>query len=391
MLLESGFQVSVMPAARSDQLDRFIDAAIEQLDVSPADTRRVLRHHQSLGKFLSGYWAVHAAPSCIYLQGAIRLGTMTRALHRNDEYDVDAVFRLDLARPSISQNELRLEIGNVLEEFVWSKPGGRPWRDEGRRCWTLRYPKRHWAPRYPNQRFHLNILPALRAKAGNELLVADKKLMKWQPSNPIDYANWFYDRVSAGSDDRRAVELLVEDVAAFGAPTQATRTTLQRTVQALKRHRDKYFANDLQNRPASIVVTTLAAMAYSGDGTLLDVLRDTVAKMPDLVGREPDGFVVGNPVQPEENFTDQWAEYPHRPQRFFAWMEQVKADLSQLEHNRGMDDVYRVVVKALGERPALHAARKIAFKRKAPKPGVPRNRARITDLPKPVQPEEVQR
>lgn len=367
-----------MPAARSDQLDRFLHAAIEQLDISPADTCRVLTHHRGLGKFLSNYWAVHAAPSCIYLQGAMRLGTVTRIIHRNDEYDIDAVFRLDLARPSISQSELRLEIGNVLDEFVYSRPGGHPWRDEGTRCWTLRYPKRHWAPRYPNQRFHLHILPALRrpqAKTSNELLVADRKLVEWRPSNPIDYANWFYDKVKEGSDDPRTVELLIDDVAAFGAPRQAERTTLQRAVQALKRHRDRYFANDLQNRPTSMVVTTLAAMAYSGKSTLLEVLRDIVATMPELVRGEHGGYLIANPVQPEENFADSWAEYPHRPKRFFEWMAQARADLSLLDHNGGMDDVYRVVAKALGEQPAQHAARSIDAKPKNRKPGTPKNRS----------------
>jgi hypothetical protein len=355
-----------MPAARSDQLDRFLDAAIEQLDMSPPDTDRVLRHYRALGKFLSAYWAVNAAPSCIYLQGAIRLGTVTRIIHRNDEYDVDAVVRLDLARPSISQNELRLEIGNVLEEFVWSRPGGHPRRDEGRRCWTLRYPpKRGWTSRNPNQRFHLNVLPALRSphgKTSNGLLIADRKLTEWRPSNPIDYANWFYDQAGQGSEDRHTVELLVEDVAAFGAPRLAARATLQRAVQALKRHRDRYFANDLQNRPASMLVTTLAATAYSGKGTLLAALRDMVADMPELVLREPGGFLVANPVQPEENFVDHWREYPHQEQRFFQWMAQVKADLNQLANNPGMDDAYRVVAKALGERTAQHAAKRAESK-----------------------------
>jgi hypothetical protein len=56
-----------------------------------------------------------------------------------------------------------------------------------------------------------------------------------------------------------AKQMDVEEV-----PDWYVKTTLQRTVQALKRHRNIYFVDGPENRPASIIITTLAARAYCG-------------------------------------------------------------------------------------------------------------------------------
>lgn len=70
----------------------------------------------------------------------------------------------------------------------------------------------------------------------------------------------------------------VEDI-----PDWQVKTTLQRTVQALTRHRDLYFADAPKDRPASIINTTLAAMAYHGGGSLFAVLLDVVEGMPSFI------------------------------------------------------------------------------------------------------------
>jgi hypothetical protein len=54
-----------------------------------------------------------------------------------------------------------------------------------------------------------------------------------------------------------ALKANIEDV-----PEWRVKTPLQRAVQLLKRHRDVYFAGDYENRPISIIITTLAAHAY---------------------------------------------------------------------------------------------------------------------------------
>lgn len=54
--------------------------------------------------------------------------------------------------------------------------------------------------------------------------------------------------------------LLAESVRAV-PKYQSNKTPLQRAVQILKRHRDIMFAGD-EDKPVSIIITTLAAKAY---------------------------------------------------------------------------------------------------------------------------------
>lgn len=337
---------------RGEQLDQFLGTAIEQLDISPADNERALGYYHDLGTFLADHWADCTAGGCIYPQGSMRLGTVTRVIHRNDEYDLDAVCRRDLAKTSISQAGLKEEVGDALDLFVKSEPDGLPSRDEGKRCWTLHY---------LGQPFHLDVLPSLPDpdEEPNGIILTDTTLWKWQHSNPIDYADWFYLRMKTEWEYRRAIYAETRDMDVAAVPQWAVKTTLQRSVQALKRHRDIFFAEDLEDRTASIIITTLAATAYRGQGGLYEVLGDIVGKMPGLVEDENGIYTVYNPVQPEENFADRWQTHPRRAKRFFEWMTQAKADFAQVGSDLGLDRVHDAAVSALGERPARRAAEAI--------------------------------
>jgi len=337
---------------RGEQLDQFLGTAIEQLDISPADNERALGYYHDLGTFLADHWADCTAGGCIYPQGSMRLGTVTRVIHRNDEYDLDAVCRRDLDKMSISQAGLKEEVGDALDLFVKSEPDGLPSRDEGKRCWTLHY---------LGQPFHLDILPSLPDpdEEPNGIILTDTTLWKWQHSNPIDYADWFYLRMKTEWEHRRAIYAETRDMDVAAVPQWAVKTTLQRSVQALKRHRDIFFAEDLEDRAASIIITTLAAKAYRGQGRLYEVLGDIVGKMPELVEYENGSYAVYNPVQQEENFADRWQKHPRRAKRFFEWMAQAKADFAQVSSDLGLDRVHDAAVSALGERPARRAAEAI--------------------------------
>ena len=65
-------------------------------------------------------------------------------------------------------------------------------------------------------------------------------------------------------------------------PQWRVKTTLQRTVQALKRHRDIYFQHRVEHRPTSIIITTLAAQCYSYDRTLYDILTRVTQRQASL-------------------------------------------------------------------------------------------------------------
>ena len=131
--------------------------------------------------------------------------------------------------------------------------------DEGKRCWTLHY-----------LGFHLDVLPALpnlSAPSDSAIIITDTEVLRWQFSNPIAYADWFHGVMAKEMEDKLKVIAKRMDIAQV--PDWQVKTTLQQTVQALKRHRDIYFTDHLDQRPASIIITTLAAHAYRGGGDLL--------------------------------------------------------------------------------------------------------------------------
>jgi hypothetical protein len=210
---------------------------------------------------------------------------------------------------------------------------------------------------YGHEPFHMDVLPAIPNVDidGNAIWLTDKDLRMWQPSNPIDYATWFHRRMREEFiqvQERQAIakRMEVEDV-----PDWQVKTTLQRTVQALKRHRDMHFAKRPEDRPASIIITTLAARAYSTGGTLYDMLVDITAKMPGFVERRADVYWVPNPVHPEENFADRWRRHPGRDRNFFDWIEQAQAHFSGYGADRGVDRVLEKLAESFGEIPAKRA------------------------------------
>jgi hypothetical protein len=177
----------------------------------------------------------------------------------------------------------------------------------------------------------------------------------WQFSDPIGYADWFHTVMRTEWMEERAVLAKSMDVATV--PVWKVKTTLQRTVQALKRHRDIYFVDDLTDRPASVIITTLAALAFRGGTSIYEVLLDVTATMPNLVEERNGTYVVSNPVQPKENFADRWQRYPGRARKFFEWIDRAQTDFTSLGTERGVDTVLEKVAKSFGERAATSAGR----------------------------------
>ena len=68
-----------------------------------------------------------------------------------------------------------------------------------------------------------------------------------------------------------------------------------------------------ENKPISIIITTLAGQAYNGETCLYDGLFNVIEKMEQNIHIDCNGnYVVSNPVNSEENFADKWAKYPKR-------------------------------------------------------------------------------
>lgn len=334
------------------QLDDLLGISIADFDIPDSVYRIAVARYEDLGAWLAEYWNASPQDGIIYPQGSLRLGTMVQPIKDGDDYDVDLVCRRDIAKASITQAALKSDCGTGITGYVRSGPDGSPSRSEGTRCWTLDY---------PGEAFHMDVLPAIpnTDASPNAIWLTDRHLRLWQPSNPIDYADWFHTRMR--QDFLREREFLAKRMDVVDVPSWQVKTALQRTVQALKRHRDLHFAKNPKDKPASIIITTLAARAYAGGGTLYEVLADVTAKMPGLVEVRAGIHWVANPVQPDENFADRWRSHPARSHRFFEWMEQVHDDITGYgtDMGSGLDRVLEKIAASFGERSAQRAGESI--------------------------------
>jgi hypothetical protein len=224
---------------------------------------------------------------------------------------------------------------------------------EGKRCWTL-----NWL----NEPFHMDVLPAIPDpdRPGDPILLTDKTMLRWQPSNPIGYSGWFRARQEEDLQLLREAVALEQRLDIEDVPEDSVKTNLQRAVQALKRHRDLAFTREPEMAPISIIITTLAGRAYRSGAGLYETLVDLTATMPTLVEQDDGAYVIKNPSLPDENFADRWHTHPERSEAFFGWIEGVHEDLVGLGANAGTDRLLEALGQSFGKTHADRAGRQYA-------------------------------
>src|SRR6267378_3506676 len=276
----------------------------------------------------------------IYPQGSFRLGTVVHPLAVYD-YDIDLVCFLDRTKEQTTQKDLKNIVGDRLKLNAELKKMLSP----GCRCWLIDYPPE---PAMPG--FHMDVLPAIpnpeRRPTG--ILLTDTALFHWQKSNPKTYAEWFYSRMKVILLEKRAAAATVAKLNIEDVPEWQVKTPLQLAVQILKRHRDIYFQRIPDDRPASIILTTLAALAYRNQPTVYDALVDITKDMPKYIERRNDTWWIANPVEPDENFADKWNQHPERRANFTQWLRTAQEDLSKFSLRQRLDEAIESLRAPIG-------------------------------------------
>ncbi len=329
-----------MPAGFDQELSALLESAITHIDIPDDQFELATKRYRAVGTSLEESASNRGVASENYVQGSFMLGTVTRPVGDRAQYDIDMVDELKLAASRIRPTQLKEQVGDDLREFARSRPEGQPGLKEKNRCWTLDYSQ---------EPFHIDVLPAIPnpgSSAPGAILITDRQLRAWQHSNPRDFGKWFRARMAAEFERRHQVLAGVR--ALDEVPEYKVKTTLQRAVQFLKRHRDLHFAGRPHLATASIIVTTLAAKAYTGEDHLFRVLTQIVRNMALSIERRGGEYWVPNPVQQLENFADRWNKEPELVKAFFAWMDSAQAALNDLETAGGINGKLVVLSKALG-------------------------------------------
>ena len=304
---------------------------IKEIDVSDSNYEKVIQRYNSLANYIHDDSDINDMDPDIYIQGSFKLGTAIKPLTEEGSYDIDIVCNLtELNRLSKSQAELKKDIGEVVKAYASEKSMKNPVK-ESSRCWTLNY--------VDESNFHIDILPSVPYNDvdNGEIAITDKnknsyyiKSVDWEISNPKGYANWFRDKSRYDlyrKEYERRVFASIEAV-----PEYKIKTDLQRIVQILKRHAEVMFENNMEFKPSSIIVTTLAAKVYydavivSGDfeELLLNIIR-TLHKGIDEDDGEP---CIYNPVNHNEKLSMKWEKDEEYFNSFMQWLEQIRTDFN---------------------------------------------------------------
>lgn len=259
-------------------------------------------------------------------------------------------------------------------------------KKEGRRCWTLLYRDNSDNPK---EKYHMDILPSVADSKYAERMtrlfsqsysahtvdqisirITDKEAKEyatstrkedWLKSNPDGYALWFANRCKADE----TVKLMAEAVVPVEKYNKE-KTVLQRIVQILKRHRDMMFYNDTEDKPISIIITTLAARAYNGEQNLLEGLINVVDNLEKSITKNERGEdVVSNPVNPEENFADKWPTHPKRRENFYKWLATVKKDLHEILDGANRIQIQTTMGRVFGQDMIAKASSLLVERRKS--------------------------
>ena len=116
------------------------------------------------------------------------------------------------------------------------------------------------------------------------------------------------------------------------------------------------FADDPDDRPISIIITTLAAHAYQGEVHLDHALERILREMDAYIEKESAIDWVRNPTNALENFADKWAEYPKRRQNFYKWLETARSDFSRIARAETAEREV-ILAEAFGDEVAAKVAR----------------------------------
>ncbi|MYZ42504.1 nucleotidyltransferase [Achromobacter sp. KS-M25] len=352
----------------------FLEDLAEELSVPIGRYEQAERSYQSLGEWLHREKSsVRPFDPNVYVQGSFRLGTTIRPSTDTEEYDVDSVCELqNLDKFSLTQRQLKTLLGLEIEAYRKSQSMNKPLR-EGRRCWVLDYAD--------GAQFHMDIVPAIPNGQGARALLESRDLETrwtdtaiaitdnkgatyssltedWPRSNPKGYCEWFKSRMSGDLERRKrilaeSVKASVEDI-----PDYKVRTPLQAAVMILKRHRDYSFAGRQDERPISVIITTLAAHSYNGEETIGGALDAILGNMEKYILWHNNRHWIPNPTDPLENFADKWAEHPERAAAFVEWLLKAREEFARAAHSRDRAIIAETVGRGVGLSLAHRAARR---------------------------------
>lgn len=325
-----------IPQTFNQQLDDLLNRIAEKLQLD--DTRRASaeRSYNAVSEWIeadSGFFK--NVPFDIYPQGSYRIGTNVKPL-QGEEFDLDIVIHMTIPYERFDP----LAVLNELERRL---------REHGQYKTMLKRKNRCIRIVYANL-FHIDILPGFQESAldQNRIVVPDRSLKGWTPSNPKGYAEWFQAKYI-----KQEQLLLEKALRAEDLPEQIPyhlMQPLQRAVQLIKRYRDIYFRNNQELATSSIILTTIAGQFYNGEQSEYEAIKGIVNRANDAALRLNGQVLrIVNPANPNEVFSDKWVNEPRLYQSFIRFMADFKKLWDKIEGTKGIHAIIDILKEMFGE------------------------------------------
>lgn len=325
------------------QIDDLLMRICIELQLDETRYKLAEAHYQAVGKWLEARESpVAVLRPIIYPQGSMRLNTTVKPLV-GDEYDLDFVCEL-ICQPSFFRHPV--EALDLIERRLRDNNTYGPMVERMTRCIRLNY----------EHQFHMDILPACKDpnNGGTCIVVPDRELEDWMPSNPKGYALWF-----ESSANQLLVGQLLEK--AEPIPDQEAveeKATLKLAVQLLKRWRDVRYRSNCDMAPISIVLTTLSAQTYRGERSVARAIAKILTEISELARTSYPRIKVSNPSNENEDLSEKWDTKPEAYREFVKGIADLDTQWTALMRTRGIDRVTRVLEGLFGEEIAKQVVEK---------------------------------
>lgn len=323
-----------------EKIAAFVDISEELFDTAESEYIKL------------GEWIDAETPNydiSIYPQGSFALGTVVKPINDNDDYDLDLICQF-AEQYALTAEQLKVDVVKpLLVRYSRTSKD----IEEKRRCWHVEY------AHIPN--FHMDVIPAVDRHLYINITDHDEDFDTYDyiGSNPKGYIEWFNSR----KKERRTalLEQYMDEnphLIKYQADVEKIKeyklkTSLQKAIQLLKRHRDMMFENDNAGvKPISIIITTLAAELYNNEDNIVDTLTAILNNAMTYIEEHKvdDKYYITNPSYTGENFADKWNEDTERADAFFEWLENARSVFLNSENELQLEsDFANILGMALGD------------------------------------------
>ena len=345
--------------------DKLILEALRDLDLSPTMEINARDKYKAIATYLEN----NGVESDFYPQGSFLTGTVVRPYRngKSQNYDLDVLVILDEEKEDTTPYQVKNRVGDILKASDLYKD---KFDKEDSNCWTLNY-----AEILKDAGFSMDLVPSIEEVENikeemmysgvpsnyiSETVSITEKIQEqydWITSNPLGFGNWFLDisnkQLTAESklkqyrnlnEDILRVFNKVEDV-----PTYIYRSSLQKAVQFVKRHRDIYYDRSDRNedKPSSFLLTSLIADSVKDEPSMgiEEILRHFIYKfIKQSIAIMIDGKIL-NPVDNRENLIEGYSE--KRIALMKKWLGSLKEDIDILDNDKFRLQLYNNINEKL--------------------------------------------